>query len=250
MACDTARVPQEMLKYSRSCAGAEHLQEALSSILGILKAVNDSMHLIAITGYDVRASVCRHRAGDCAEPCRSSCACASLWAGKSPVPMGVGGSSGRMDVQFGVCPRTQGSGETSARRAARPLGSPKSVGLRAGLVSLPLVLWGQGTRGCEEQTLFFPCVPELGQLTHFVASLVHLSSPCFFNVTGFIFRAVLGLQQNKGRHKDIPHAPVPSRTAPHVPTPSRWGLCHRDEPSLAHHPPQAQGVPPMGLNRC
>lgn len=49
-------VPQEMLKYSKSCEGAEDLQEALSSILGILKAVNDSMHLIAITGYDVRAS--------------------------------------------------------------------------------------------------------------------------------------------------------------------------------------------------
>nr|XP_020146100.1 guanine nucleotide exchange factor DBS isoform X3 [Microcebus murinus] len=43
---------KEMLKYSRSCEGAEGLQEALSSILGILKAVNDSMHLIAITGYD------------------------------------------------------------------------------------------------------------------------------------------------------------------------------------------------------
>lgn len=43
-----------MLKYSRNCEGAEDLQEALSSILGILKAVNDSMHLIAITGYDVR----------------------------------------------------------------------------------------------------------------------------------------------------------------------------------------------------
>lgn len=46
--------PQEMLKYSKHCEGAEDLQEALSSILGILKAVNDSMHLIAITGYDVR----------------------------------------------------------------------------------------------------------------------------------------------------------------------------------------------------
>lgn len=45
---------QEMLKYSKSCEGAEDLQEALSSILGILKAVNDSMHLIAITGYEVR----------------------------------------------------------------------------------------------------------------------------------------------------------------------------------------------------
>lgn len=48
--------PQEMLKYSKSCEGAEDLQEALSSILGILKAVNDSMHLIAITGYDVRTA--------------------------------------------------------------------------------------------------------------------------------------------------------------------------------------------------
>ncbi|XP_024608415.1 guanine nucleotide exchange factor DBS [Neophocaena asiaeorientalis asiaeorientalis] len=45
-------LPQEMLKYSKSCEGAEDLQEALSSILGILKAVNDSMHLIAITGYE------------------------------------------------------------------------------------------------------------------------------------------------------------------------------------------------------
>uniref|UniRef100_A0A2I3HAX1 Guanine nucleotide exchange factor DBS n=1 Tax=Nomascus leucogenys TaxID=61853 RepID=A0A2I3HAX1_NOMLE len=45
---------KEMLKYSKNCEGAEDLQEALSSILGILKAVNDSMHLIAITGYDVR----------------------------------------------------------------------------------------------------------------------------------------------------------------------------------------------------
>ncbi|XP_072832670.1 guanine nucleotide exchange factor DBS isoform X2 [Vicugna pacos] len=43
---------KEMLKYSKNCEGAEDLQEALSSILGILKAVNDSMHLIAITGYE------------------------------------------------------------------------------------------------------------------------------------------------------------------------------------------------------
>ncbi|KAM4860067.1 guanine nucleotide exchange factor DBS isoform 3-T3 [Thomomys bottae] len=43
---------KEMLKYSKNCEGAEDLQEALDSILGILKAVNDSMHLIAITGYD------------------------------------------------------------------------------------------------------------------------------------------------------------------------------------------------------
>ncbi|KAJ8350350.1 hypothetical protein SKAU_G00254800 [Synaphobranchus kaupii] len=43
---------KELLKYSKACDGAEDLQEALSSILGILKALNDSMHLIAITGYE------------------------------------------------------------------------------------------------------------------------------------------------------------------------------------------------------
>lgn len=46
-----------MLKYSKNCEGAEDLQEALTSILGILKAVNDSMHQIAITGYDVSNSI-------------------------------------------------------------------------------------------------------------------------------------------------------------------------------------------------
>uniref|UniRef100_A0A3B4A797 Uncharacterized protein n=1 Tax=Periophthalmus magnuspinnatus TaxID=409849 RepID=A0A3B4A797_9GOBI len=43
---------KEMLKYSKGCEGAEDLQDALTSIVGILKAVNDSMHLIAITGYE------------------------------------------------------------------------------------------------------------------------------------------------------------------------------------------------------
>uniref|UniRef100_UPI003AAA6A0D guanine nucleotide exchange factor DBS n=1 Tax=Centroberyx gerrardi TaxID=166262 RepID=UPI003AAA6A0D len=43
---------KELLKYSRGCDGCDDLQKALSSILGILKAVNDSMHLIAITGYE------------------------------------------------------------------------------------------------------------------------------------------------------------------------------------------------------
>lgn len=43
---------KELLKYSKGCDGADDLQKALSSILGILKAVNDSMHLIAITGYE------------------------------------------------------------------------------------------------------------------------------------------------------------------------------------------------------
>lgn len=52
-----------MLKYSKGCEGADDLQEALSSILGILKAVNDSMHLIAITGYEVRHSMTECDAG-------------------------------------------------------------------------------------------------------------------------------------------------------------------------------------------
>ncbi|XP_061578947.1 guanine nucleotide exchange factor DBS-like [Cololabis saira] len=43
---------KEMLKYSKGCEGTDDLQDALTSILGILKAVNDSMHLIAITGYE------------------------------------------------------------------------------------------------------------------------------------------------------------------------------------------------------
>ncbi|GCB82905.1 hypothetical protein scyTo_0023882, partial [Scyliorhinus torazame] len=42
----------ELLKYSKNSEGAEDLQEALAAILGILKAVNDSMHQIAITGYE------------------------------------------------------------------------------------------------------------------------------------------------------------------------------------------------------
>ncbi|XP_051782278.1 guanine nucleotide exchange factor DBS isoform X5 [Erpetoichthys calabaricus] len=43
---------KELLKYSRGCEGAADLQDALTGILGILKSVNDSMHLIAITGFD------------------------------------------------------------------------------------------------------------------------------------------------------------------------------------------------------
>ncbi|XP_026873972.2 guanine nucleotide exchange factor DBS isoform X2 [Electrophorus electricus] len=43
---------KELIKYSKGCEGSVELQAALSSLLGILKAVNDSMHLIAITGYE------------------------------------------------------------------------------------------------------------------------------------------------------------------------------------------------------
>ncbi|XP_062861810.1 guanine nucleotide exchange factor DBS isoform X2 [Trichomycterus rosablanca] len=43
---------KEMIKYSKGCEGSVELQAALSSLVGILKAVNDSMHLIAITGYE------------------------------------------------------------------------------------------------------------------------------------------------------------------------------------------------------
>ncbi|XP_053482486.1 guanine nucleotide exchange factor DBS [Ictalurus furcatus] len=43
---------KELIKYSKGCEGVVELQAALSSLLGILKAVNDSMHLIAINGYE------------------------------------------------------------------------------------------------------------------------------------------------------------------------------------------------------
>lgn len=44
---------QELLKYSTSCDGVQELQEALVAMLDLLKSVNDSMHQISITGYDV-----------------------------------------------------------------------------------------------------------------------------------------------------------------------------------------------------
>uniref|UniRef100_A0A8D0HEU5 MCF.2 cell line derived transforming sequence n=1 Tax=Sphenodon punctatus TaxID=8508 RepID=A0A8D0HEU5_SPHPU len=44
---------KELLKYSTSCDGVQELQEALVAMLDLLKSVNDSMHQISITGYDV-----------------------------------------------------------------------------------------------------------------------------------------------------------------------------------------------------
>uniref|UniRef100_A0A670KCP5 MCF.2 cell line derived transforming sequence n=1 Tax=Podarcis muralis TaxID=64176 RepID=A0A670KCP5_PODMU len=44
---------KELLKYSTSCEGVQELQEALVAMLDLLKSVNDSMHQISITGYDV-----------------------------------------------------------------------------------------------------------------------------------------------------------------------------------------------------
>ncbi|XP_056152655.1 proto-oncogene DBL [Lampris incognitus] len=43
---------KELLKYSTGCSGTSDLQEALSAMLDLLKSVNDSMHQIAITGYE------------------------------------------------------------------------------------------------------------------------------------------------------------------------------------------------------
>lgn len=147
-----------MLKYSRSCAGAEHLQEALSSILGILKAVNDSMHLIAITGYDVRASVCRHRARDGAEPCRS------LPVHARPCGLARAGSDGCLGRLGANGPPAWGVHPNPGRRL-QPAelhvrsGAPRA--LDSGLGWFRCHLWvGDGTSACERQTLFFPCVPE------------------------------------------------------------------------------------------
>ncbi|XP_063289594.1 proto-oncogene DBL [Pelobates fuscus] len=43
---------KELLKYSINSEGIEELQEALVSMLDLLKSVNDSMHQISITGYN------------------------------------------------------------------------------------------------------------------------------------------------------------------------------------------------------
>lgn len=48
-------LPQELLKHSTDCEGASELQGALTAMLDLLKSVNDSMHQIAITGYEVLA---------------------------------------------------------------------------------------------------------------------------------------------------------------------------------------------------
>ncbi|EOA97604.1 Putative guanine nucleotide exchange factor MCF2L2, partial [Anas platyrhynchos] len=43
---------QEMLKCSKNSEGTAELEEALATVLDIIKSVNDSMHQIAITGYE------------------------------------------------------------------------------------------------------------------------------------------------------------------------------------------------------
>uniref|UniRef100_H3AQ50 MCF.2 cell line derived transforming sequence b n=1 Tax=Latimeria chalumnae TaxID=7897 RepID=H3AQ50_LATCH len=43
---------KELLKFSCSCDGVRELQEALVAMLDLLKSVNDSMHQIAITGFE------------------------------------------------------------------------------------------------------------------------------------------------------------------------------------------------------
>ncbi|XP_030072097.1 putative guanine nucleotide exchange factor MCF2L2 [Microcaecilia unicolor] len=43
---------KEMLKYSKNSEGTAELEEALATVQDIIKSVNDSMHQIAITGYE------------------------------------------------------------------------------------------------------------------------------------------------------------------------------------------------------
>ncbi|XP_055499955.1 LOW QUALITY PROTEIN: proto-oncogene DBL [Leucoraja erinacea] len=43
---------KELLKFSGDSDGSQELQEALAAMLNLLKSVNDSMHQIAITGYN------------------------------------------------------------------------------------------------------------------------------------------------------------------------------------------------------
>lgn len=42
-----------MLKCSKNSEGTAELEEALATVLDIIKSANDSMHQIAITGYEV-----------------------------------------------------------------------------------------------------------------------------------------------------------------------------------------------------
>ncbi|CDQ68478.1 unnamed protein product [Oncorhynchus mykiss] len=50
---------KELLKYSAGgCEGTSELQAALAAMLHLLKSVNDSMHQIAITGYQVTCPLC------------------------------------------------------------------------------------------------------------------------------------------------------------------------------------------------
>jgi len=44
-----------MLKCSKNSEGTAELEEALATMLDIIKSVNDSMHQIAITGFEVFA---------------------------------------------------------------------------------------------------------------------------------------------------------------------------------------------------
>ncbi len=44
---------QEMLKYTHNGVDTQELQEAVNTILSVLKYVNDIMHQVAITGYPV-----------------------------------------------------------------------------------------------------------------------------------------------------------------------------------------------------
>ena len=52
--CIGVCVWQEMLKYTQNEPGVPELQEAMESMLSLLKYVNDIMHQIAIIGYQVR----------------------------------------------------------------------------------------------------------------------------------------------------------------------------------------------------
>lgn len=48
---------QELLKHSANSDHASELQGALNAMLDLLKSVNDSMHQIAITGYEVKSGI-------------------------------------------------------------------------------------------------------------------------------------------------------------------------------------------------
>lgn len=47
-----------MVKYTQCGESVTELEEAVETMLSVLKYVNDMMHQVAITGYDVSLSLC------------------------------------------------------------------------------------------------------------------------------------------------------------------------------------------------
>lgn len=68
-----------MLKCSKNSEGTAELEEALATMLDIIKSVNDSMHQIAITGFEARIMKCFIKKQMCTK-CLSYIQCVQKWS--------------------------------------------------------------------------------------------------------------------------------------------------------------------------